>query len=424
MSGAMLPPVLLELRSSASEFIAENKLAAESLGGLDAAGRTTAANAEAASAKESAARARLAAATSIDSAKIKASVDEQILAEKRLASEMGQAYNEEARRAQLSTQAIQRASKEQIAAQQEVVAAERESKAAQAELAVANERAAARSQSAWEKYAPRVKQVLGVAGAAVALESLKMAADFQRQTSRLVTAAGESESALGKVRDGIKGVAEDTGTELSELNSGAYMIESAGFHGANALNVLKSAAQGAAVEGADMKSVGNALTTVMNDMGAKASESGKYMSEMVAAVGQGKMTMDDLAGSIHSVLPNAAKLGLTFPEVAGALAEMTSQGMSADQSAQNLNHTIVKLAAPTIGMTKTMAQYGLTSSDVAKQLGHKGLAGTMEELERAIMQHMGPAGPHAHLVVQPVEDRRRRHADHAQVDGPGPPEPG
>lgn len=294
---------------------------------------------------------------------------------------------------------------EMAAAQSAVIKAEQGVAATSAELsaalnseAVAAERAkvgflgnaaqAEKMGAAMDKAAKRtVLAAVGIAGV-----SIKMAADFQTSMTRLVTAAGESESNFKSVSNGVLDIAKTTGTSTTALAKGMYQIESAGFHGADGLKVLKAAAQGAKVENADLGSVSNALTTVMEDLHAPVGQVATIMSQMVSAVGHGKMTMDDLAGSIHSVLPNAAALHLSFAEVAGALSTMTAQGIGADQAAQNLNHTIVKLAAPTLGMTKSMASYGLSAADVAKQLGKKGLTGTMEELVTAITSHMGKAG--------------------------------
>ena len=233
---------------------------------------------------------------------------------------------------------------------------------------------------------------LGVAAVAAGAKAVDMAANFQQQMVRLTTAAGESSGNLKMVSDGVLQIAASTGTSTKDLAAGMYMVESAGFHGTDALTVMKAAAQGAKIENADLGTVSNALTTAMKDMHAPASSAATVMSQMVSAVGQGKMTMDDLAGALHSVLPNASALGISFPQVAGALATMTAQGVSADQAADNLNHTIVKLAAPTASMTQQMASYGLNAADVAKQLGSKGLTGTMSELVDAITSHMGPAG--------------------------------
>lgn len=261
--------------------------------------------------------------------------------------------------------------------------------------AAESEKSASRSEAAWARMQGAGKAaaigLVGVAGL-VGYESLKMAGDFQAQINRLETAAGESHRNLQTVADGVLQVARDTGTSTTELTAGMYQIESASFHGTDGLKVLTAAAEGAKNEGADLGGVANALTTVMNDLGAKSGQAADLMSQMVAAVGQGKMKMDDLAGSIHSVLPNAAALGITFPQVAGALATMTAQGVSADQAAQNLNHTIVKLAAPTTAMSNAMAAYGVNANDLKNNLGKNGLTGTFDILSKAILDHMGPAG--------------------------------
>lgn len=226
----------------------------------------------------------------------------------------------------------------------------------------------------------------GVALAGIGYESVKMAGNFQQSTSLLATGAGESRKNIGMVSQGMLDMAGKTGTSAEELSKTMYLVESAGYHGAAGLKVLSAAAQGAKTDGADAADVGNALTTVMTDMHAPASAAADVMSKMVAAVGQGKMRMNDLAGSIHSVLPNASALGLGFDQVGGALATMTAQGMSADQAAQNLNHVIVSLASPTAVMTKTMAAYGLSSLSVSKNLGKNGLSGTLDILYQAVIK--------------------------------------
>src|SRR5487761_1425903 len=78
-----------------------------------------------------------------------------------------------------------------------------------------------------------------VAGLAVAGVSIKMAGDFQESMTSLVTGAGESQSAIDMVSQGILAMAPAVGTSTTDLAAGMYMIESAGYHGAAGLNVLR-----------------------------------------------------------------------------------------------------------------------------------------------------------------------------------------
>lgn len=230
------------------------------------------------------------------------------------------------------------------------------------------------------------------AAVGIGLVAAKMAGDFQSQMTRLVTAAGESEAAMGMISKGVLQIAAQTGTSTKSVADGMYMIESAGFHGADALNVMKAAAQGAKVDMADVGVVGDALTTAMIDLHQPTAQAATVMSQLVATVGHGKTTMDLLAGSLHSVLPNAAALGLGMGQVGGAIATMTAQGISADQATQNLNHTILSLANPTALQTKAMAAFGLNATTVAQNIGKNGLDGTLQQISQTILNHMGPAG--------------------------------
>lgn len=229
----------------------------------------------------------------------------------------------------------------------------------------------------------------------VAAASVKMAGDFQASMVRLKTSAGESGDFIGGnltgnlklVSNGILKMATDTATSTKELSSGMYMIESAGFHGAAGLKVLQAAAEGAKAEGADLGTVGNALTTMMKDYHLQASQSVPAMNQLIATVAQGKMRMDDLAGALHSVLPIAAAAKLSYAQVGGAIATMTSHGVSAELATQHLSNMIRNLLKPSNIASQEMGRLGLSANDVSKNLGTRGLTGTLNLLMTAIMQH-------------------------------------
>jgi TP901 family phage tail tape measure protein len=236
--------------------------------------------------------------------------------------------------------------------------------------------------------------LLGVAAAAVVVgaKCVDMAAKFQTGMTTLVTGAGESQKNMKLVSDGILTMAVSTGTSTSQLISGMYMIESAGFHGASGLKVLQAAAEGAKVGNADLSTVGNALTDVLNDYHLPASQAVAVTDQLVTTVASGKTTMEELGSSLSNVVPLASSAGISFAQVGGALATMTGHGMSAQQASQDLANTIRSLQAPNNVAVKEMQSLGLSSTDVSMQLGKKGLTGTLAELTSAITSHMGPAG--------------------------------
>ena len=239
----------------------------------------------------------------------------------------------------------------------------------------------------------KMATVAGVGGfAVIGAASVKMASDFEAASTHLVTDAGESQSALSSVEQGMLAISSATGTSAASIVDGMYHIESSGVHGQAALEILRTAAEGAKVGGADLDTVTKTLMGTMKAFNLPASDSVKVMNEMIATVGSGDMRMQDLASSFGNVTSVAAKAGLSIAQVGGAVATMTARGISTNQATQDLANTIRSLQNPTSVATTEMAQMGLNSNTVASQLGKLGLTGTLNELVDAITSHMGPAG--------------------------------
>lgn len=230
------------------------------------------------------------------------------------------------------------------------------------------------------------------AAAGIGIAAVKMAGDFQANMTKLVTSAGEAPSALKKVSDGVLNMAVQTGTSTKELSNGLYMIESAGFHSAAGLEVLRAAAQGARAEQAPLADVANAVTSALKSYGLQASDAVTVTNQMVATVGHGKMTMQDLAGSLATVLPIAANAGITFNQLGGAIATLTGHGTSAQEATQELANTIRNLQAPNNVAINEMQQLGISSNDISENLGKRGLTGTLELLSETVLRQMGPSG--------------------------------
>ena len=246
--------------------------------------------------------------------------------------------------------------------------------------------------------------------AVATLASVKLAADFQVATTQLVTGAGESEKNLAKVKDGLLKLAPAVGMGPTALAKAMFLVESAGFHGAAGLDVMRAAAEGAKIGGADATTVANALTTAMVDYNLPAKDAAKVTSELVATVSAGKTNMQDLAGALSVVAKPASAAGISMQQMLGAMGTMTQQGVSAQQAGQDLAATIAALSNPTAVQTGAMAQMGLSSIDVAKNLGKNGLSGTFETLSGAIFKHMGPSG----LVLQSSFNQSKLAAASAQ----------
>ncbi len=205
-------------------------------------------------------------------------------------------------------------------------------------------------------------------GVAIGTKAVQAASEFQTGLTSLSTGAGEAQSNLKMVGDGILDISVKTATSTKQLTDGMYMIESAGYHGSDGLKVLLAAAEGAKVGNADLGTVANGVTTIMTDFANQNINASQATNTLVATVASGKTTMQDLSSALSGVLPtaSAAKVGLT--DVMSAMATMTGEGVPAANAATYLRQTLMTLSAPSKSVTTELKAIGLSSQQVSDSL--------------------------------------------------------
>lgn len=224
---------------------------------------------------------------------------------------------------------------------------------------------------------------IGAIAVGIGVVAVKAAGDFQAGMTTLQTGAGELAKNMGLVSRGILNMSVTTATSTKQLTNGMFQIESAGYRGADGLNVLQSAAEGAKVGNADLGVTANAVTTVMKDYNISAKHAGDAMNFLTAIVQNGKTTLQDLAGSMSTVLPVASSVGVKLIDVGGAMATMTGEGVPAANAATYLRQMIMSLAAPASAGAKSLLAIGLTSQQVSSDM-KKSLPDTL----KMIMAHL------------------------------------
>jgi TP901 family phage tail tape measure protein len=222
--------------------------------------------------------------------------------------------------------------------------------------------------------------------------AVDQAVKFQKAITVLHTATGEATKNLGAVSSGVKKIAVDTGTSLGSLTDGMYLAEKAGYSlSKGGLTVLKAAAQGAKAENVDLSIAMTALTSIMTSYGLKAKDAVGVENELIVGSGLAKTTMTDFANSLSNVVPLAAGLHISFAQVAGAIATMTQHGESAQRATENLSNLITNLAGSNNVATNAMQQLGINTVDLQKNLGKRGLSGSLAIVLDALKKH-GKAG--------------------------------
>jgi TP901 family phage tail tape measure protein len=216
---------------------------------------------------------------------------------------------------------------------------------------------------------------LAIAGgvAAIGVESVKSASQFQSSMELIQTQAGASSAEVASMTQGILALAPTVGIGPDALAQGLYHVESAGLRGAKALENLKVAAEGAKVGHADLESVTNALIAANQSGVAGITSMAGAMGTLNAIVGAGNMRMQDLTDAMGTgVLSTAKNYGVTIQSVGAALASMTDQGIPAIDAATRLNSAMRLMAAPTSKAVKELKSIGLSSTQLATDMRSPG----------------------------------------------------
>jgi len=232
---------------------------------------------------------------------------------------------------------------------------------------------------------------LAMAGAAVA--SVKMAATFDAQMTRLSTQAGVAAPKLAGLRQGVLDLAGKVGFSPDSLAVSLYHVESnfesLGITSAKALGIVKTAAEGAAVGGANLEDVTNALTASVAAGIPGVQNMQQAMGVLNATVGVGDMKMQDLADAFGTGMVAVVKgYGLSIKDVGAALAVFGDNNIRGAQAGTELRMAVQALAVPAKAGAKELQSIGLNAASFAKTMQSGGLLPAVEQL----VTHMREAG--------------------------------
>lgn len=254
----------------------------------------------------------------------------------------------------------------------------------QEKLAVKTDAAGASAESSRKKLG-----MLSLGIVAAAAGSVYLAAKFQSTMTTLATQAGVPKSQIAGLSSGVVSLAGKVGFSPDSLAMALYHVESSfasvGIKGPQALNLVKIAAEGAAVGHANLVDVTNALdATIVAGVPGVKSFSGA-MGALNAVVGSGDMQMEDLAEAMGTgVMAVAKSFGQSIYQVGAALAVFGDNNIRGAKAATDLRMAWQAMAAPTAAGISQLKKLGLTSTELGNTMEHHGLSAAIGQF----IQHL------------------------------------
>lgn len=201
--------------------------------------------------------------------------------------------------------------------------------------------------------------------------------EFESAWANVTTMMDSSGEEARQMRDQLIGLSPTLGS-TTELAEGMYQVLSASIPEDAAILFLESAAEAAVAGVTDTATAVDALTTVINAYGLEADSVNSISDVMFETVKSGKLTYEELAASLGTVISPAASTGVKFTEISAALAEMTKKGIPAQTATMQLRQVLMGILAPSVQAAENMDSLGIAYGENALQT--KGLAGWLVEL--------------------------------------------
>ncbi len=223
----------------------------------------------------------------------------------------------------------------------------------------------------------------GTAAAGAGVGALKLSANFESEMAKIEGLVGISRSQLDEWRSDIFRIARETGKAPAELAKALFFITSAGQRGTVAIDTLTRTAMASVAGLGEQAVVADLVTSAMDVYGAEVLNASTATDIFTAAVREGKLDPETLAGPISAVLPFAQELGVDLAQVAGSMAAMSRGGIDASRGAVAMRGVLGKIIKPARNAEKELAKIGWTMNTLRDLVGERGLVPALRLLREA-----------------------------------------
>ena len=206
---------------------------------------------------------------------------------------------------------------------------------------------------------------IGLGTTAMGVSAAKGFGEFQMNLNKAAVVAGGTSKNINELAD----VANRMGAELpiSANEAAQAMIEMA-QNGAD-LDKIKTQfpaiAQAATAAGADLTTTAGVVQQAMNVWGDSVGSSEQAAAILTQNANISNASIETMKQGLSNVASSSKLLGVNMTDASAAIGLITNTGMSAAQASQDLNHAMLKMAAPSEKSAGEMQRLGLSFTDAA-----------------------------------------------------------
>ena len=223
--------------------------------------------------------------------------------------------------------------------------------------------------------------MLAVPILAAATAGAKLNSELTTGLAKVSTLVDTTVVDMGKMRQELIQLSNETGVSVTELTEGTYQAISASVDASKAVDFMKVSALGAKAGFTDMSTATDALTTIINAYGFETERASDMMDRLIITQNLGKTTVDEIGESIGQVIPTAASAGMQVDELLASVASLTASGTQTSAAMTGLKAALSNIIKPSAAASEAAAALGLEFNQA--HLAQVGWAQFLEEVKVA-----------------------------------------
>jgi len=185
-------------------------------------------------------------------------------------------------------------------------------------------------------------------------ESADAAAEFQLTIGRINAIADQSETNFDDLSARVKALSVAIGRDLGETSAAVFeaLQNDLGSTDETFALLEDQAAKLAVVTGGTLDDAVSALSSVIKIYGENSEDAANASGVLFGAINAGRVTLQELQGSLGTVIPLAQRVGVSFEQAASAIATISLAGVDAATAQTQLRNVFNRLIKPTEELTR------------------------------------------------------------------------
>lgn len=206
--------------------------------------------------------------------------------------------------------------------------------------------------------------------------------EFEEGARRVWTLLDVSEEELRSYTGALLDMSTRIPQSIGNLEKAMYDAISSNIDLGDSMDFIEQSSKGAIAGMTDVATAVDLNTTILNAYEKKVRDVADINDILFVGVDKGKVTYEEFASSLGTIIPTAAALDVELESLISAISAMTLGGISADNAVTYLNQVLVGILNPTKEARDEAEKYGVELSQTA--LEAKGLLPFLSDLKDAV----------------------------------------